>query len=439
MKETKANTKLTKDIATSEFKHSKKAIFFLRHNNDIDHIVPVLYKWLSTQNIPTDVIITTKKEHLNDKRIVYLKQFKNVRILHINDLFKKYSLPYFFNRFYFKEDTKFDNLFKKHNYLRKKADNQIKKITNKFFENMQEGIVVFDWTTTYFVHKIVEISKQKGFTTISLPHGDRPYISLLETIDTLNYDGLKAYEPYKIFDYVVVPNKINTDRYNRFIKGDKLKVLGSPRYCDEWMKIISDFIPTYEEKESKDNLKIIFFLRNTGYPVFWDEVVRTIKLIMQFEGIYLIVKHHPRNRNAKKLTEQLLDKYPDVRKNLGKNLKFIYEGVDSGSLLKWADVVIDIGTSVTWEAVKQNKPVLMIEYLYSNYSTIACYIPETEIKCRDDLYHALEKLLSSKKEKFYDEKNRENFISEIIDTPDKKVLERYCSFLKECLNEKNSG
>ena len=47
-------------------KGAKKAVFFLRHNNDIDHIVPVLYKWLSTENVPTDIIITTKQDFLED-------------------------------------------------------------------------------------------------------------------------------------------------------------------------------------------------------------------------------------------------------------------------------------------------------------------------------------------------------------------------------------
>ena len=50
------NIKLT-DL--TKVQKPKKAFFFLRHNNDIDHVTPVLYKWLSTENIPTDIIITT--------------------------------------------------------------------------------------------------------------------------------------------------------------------------------------------------------------------------------------------------------------------------------------------------------------------------------------------------------------------------------------------
>ena len=69
-------------------RRNKKVFFFLRHNNDIDHITPVIYKWLSTENIPTDVIITSKKKFLKDYRIEYLNKYNNVRIFHINKLFK---------------------------------------------------------------------------------------------------------------------------------------------------------------------------------------------------------------------------------------------------------------------------------------------------------------------------------------------------------------
>lgn len=417
-------------------KQTEKAIFFLRHNNDIDHITPVLYKWLSTEKIPTDVIITTKRSHLDDPRINYLKQFPHVKIFHINDLFKKYSIPHIFNRYYFSYDTNVDNWVKKSKFVKKKVDKTIKRISEKLFKDMVNGIVVFDWISIYFVRSMVDIAKKRGFTTISLPHGDRPYISIFETIDQLNYGALDAYEPLKMFDYVVVPNELNRIRFENYMEKERIKVLGSPRYSDEWMDIVSGFIPKYEVKGSENKLKIVFFLRNVGYPIFWDEVVRTIKLIMQFDEVYLIVKHHPRNRNAKRLTQQLIEKYPGIKRNLDKNLKFIYESVNSGSLLKWTDIVIDIGTSVTWESVKQSKPVFMLEYIHANYSTVAYYIKNTEIKCRDELYDKISAFIKNKNVIFYNETERRKFIKEIIDVPDKFVLERYVKFLKSCFKNK---
>ena len=398
-------------------------------------MTPVIYKWLQTNNTPTDVIITTNPAFTNDYRINFLKKFSHVRIFYINDIFKKYSLPYFFNKYYFRNDVKYDRYISKYIFVRKRADKIISQIAKKLFKDMDRGIIVFDWLTTYFVKQILKISNKKNFVTVSLPHGDMPYVSLLETINDLDYKGLDQYKDSDIFYYFIVPNKQNLKRYEKYVKSEKLKILGSSRYSDEWMKIIAPTVPEYKKERSSDKLKIVFFLRNTGYPIFWDEVVRTIKLIVQFKEIYLIVKHHPRNRSAKKLTNQLINSYPEVKVNLNKNLKFIYGSVNSGSLLNWADIVIDLGTSVTWEAVKQNKPVFMIEYLYANYSTIASYIKNSEIKCRDQLYDTLQEFIKNKNVKFYNESERRTFIKEIIDVPDKHVLERYAEFLKSCLHE----
>lgn len=414
---------------------STKAVFFLRHNNDIDHITPVLYKWLSTENIHTDVIITTNRDFLQDYRINQLKKFKNVRIFYINDLFKKHSLPYIFNIFYFKYTQDFDKLFKKSSFAEKIANKIIKRIANKIFKGAEKGIVVFDWATTHFVHQILQNAKDRRFTTVSLPHGDRPYYSFFEAINDLNYSCLEAHKPLEIFDYVVVPNNLCFKRYENYMEEERIKTLGSPRYSNEWLDVISKFITPFNIEGSEKKLKIVFFLRNIGYPIFWDEVVRTIKLILQFPNVYLIVKHHPRNTTAKRLTKKLISLYPEVKQNMDRNLEFIYGGVNSGSLMNWADVIVDLGTSVTWEAVKQRKPVLMLEYLHANYSTIAYYLKASEIKCRDELYDALQMLSKAKNHKFYNENERRKFIKEVIDVPDKYVLERYCSFLESCLNE----
>ncbi len=413
----------------------KKAFFFLRHNNDIDHITPVLYKWLSTEDVPTDIIITTSRSLLEDYRIKYLKKFKNANILYINDLFKKNSFSYLFNIFYFKYDTQLDNVFKKSPFVKRIANRIIKHISNQIFKGVDKGIVVFDWTTTHFVQQMVQIAKNRNFTTISLPHGDAPYFTKFYLKSAFNYGCLDQHEPSKIFDYVVIPNKVCLKRYENYIEKDRIKILGSPRYNDEWREIASKLIPHFNVEESENKLKIVFFLRNIDYAIFWDEVVRTIKLILQFPDVYLIAKHHPRNTAAKKLTKKLLKLYPEVKRNLDVNLKFIYHGMDSASLIKWADIILDLGTSITWDAVKQGKPVLMLEYQYANYSTLAHYMSETEIKCKDQLYDTMQEFITNKNYRFYNEKNRKKFINEIIDVPDKNVLERYSKFLKRCLNE----
>ena len=346
---------------------SKKAFFFLRHNNDIDHIVPVLYKWLSTENIPTDVIITTTKNHLDDYRINYLRQFKNVNIYYIDDLFKKFSKPHFFIYFYARYSTQMDKIIKKHPRLKKLADKTINKIADRVFGDTKQGIAVFDWTYTYFVEKLTKIAEERKFVSISLPHGDAPYVNRMISNDAMNYSYLDINKFANMFDYTVVPNQLCFGRYEKYIEKNRIKILGSPRYSDEWMDILLKMIEPYEAAESKDKLKIVLFLRNMGFPIFWEEVVRSIKFILQFPNVYLIVQHHPRNTRAKKLTERLIELYPELEDEIGKNVQFNYKGVNSVSLLKWSDLVIDVGTSITWDAVKQKKPVLMPEYLHANY------------------------------------------------------------------------
>ena len=228
-----------------------KLFFFLRHNNDIDHMVPVIYKWLSKENTSVDVILTTKRQYLNDYRINILRKFKNVKITYITDLFKKTSLAYFFNVFYYKFDSRWDKLIGKSPFFKKIADKAIKEIADKIYKNTKKAVVAFDWVTVYFVKQMIKYAKERSFTTVSLPHGDRPYISFFETLNSLNYGALDSFKKSKIFDYVVVPNKLCFERYDKHMSKDKIKILGSPRYSDEWLYIISEYIKPYNVKKSE--------------------------------------------------------------------------------------------------------------------------------------------------------------------------------------------
>jgi len=404
---------------------SKKAFFFLRHNNDIDHITPVLYKWLESVDVQTNIIITTERKLLNDFRINFLKKYDNVNFFHIEDFFKKKNFSSIKAKFYFRHRYLFDKYYNKINFIKKYIDQIHKKIEKRLFDGVDNGLIVFDWVyDSLFVKHILNTAKKKNFTTVSLPHGDDPFINKMVHNNMLNYDFMKKRSDLDIYDYIVVPNKLVRKRYASIDK-NKVKILGSPRFCDEWIKILSDIKPSFDFKEGKGKVKILVFLRSTGYSIFWDEVARTIKMMSQFPEIYLIVKHHPRG-NALKKFEDVIDL---------SNVRHILDEIPSDTLMDWADLIIDLGTSAIWEPIKKGKPVLAADHLHANRSTAAYYIKESEILYRDQLYDFLKEFVKNKNMTFYRSGGRERFIKEMIDVPDKNVLERYCKFLKECLNE----
>lgn len=62
-----------------------KALFFLRHYNDIDHITPVISKWIERGYV-CDIVMIGKKRFDGDYRIEFLKQLDGVRFAHLRDL-----------------------------------------------------------------------------------------------------------------------------------------------------------------------------------------------------------------------------------------------------------------------------------------------------------------------------------------------------------------
>ena len=141
-------------------KKSGKAFFFLRHNNDIDQIVPVIHKWLSNENIPTDIIILTKRKTLDDFRINLLKEFNNARAIHIKDLFGKYRLAHYVN--IYSLCFKLRIFLRKYRTLRKLFNKLFKKDLKQIFEDVEKGIVVFDWIESFFPQEIVKMAKKRG-------------------------------------------------------------------------------------------------------------------------------------------------------------------------------------------------------------------------------------------------------------------------------------
>ena len=432
----------------------QKALFFLRHYNDIDHIVPVIYKWLESERGVANVVVTSYPNIMDDFRINFLKQFDNIRIHFIDDFLSA-------ERRREKERTaQIDQMYRYHPMrivakIRSRFFNPssqdrtwhdsrswydasfMERMLDEVFGDSKSGIVVFDWIhkgmNEYldFAHKVMRASKNRGFTIISLPHGDSPHYNQMLRRDEIDYSSADIYSPIAMFDFLVVPNELCAKRYRPHLERDRIKVLGSPRYNDEWLSVMRTLLPAYDARKAEGKLKIVFFLRHFGYPIFWEEVVRSIKLITQFPEVYLIVKHHTRSIQL----QRLIQAYPELGTSSLANLEIVYDEVHSNSLVQWADVVVDVGTSVAFEAIKLGKPVLAMEYLHATYSTIAHYMPSCVMWCRDHLYDTIQALIENQDHQFYNEEERKRFIQEIIDVPDTNVLVRYVQFLEHCLKK----
>jgi hypothetical protein len=162
-----------------------------------------------------------------------------------------------------------------------------------------------------------------------------------------------------------------------------------------------------------------------AYPLNWKEIIRTIQLLTQFPKVYLIVMHHSRGS-----VPNIVRQYPELGPRKEENYEIVGKEIYSSSLIDWADVVIDLGTSAAFEAIKLGKPTLEPEYLHATYTTVSHYFKDSVLLCRDHLYDTVRRFIEKGCEGFYNNRDRELFTSEVIDVPDGDVLSRYVKFLK---------
>lgn len=416
-----------------------KALFFLRHYNDIDHITPVISKWVEVGH-NCDVVLIGKSRFDGDFRIEYLKKMDDVRIVHIRDLLPWHEfirwriqmlllvrsarqsfagpLVKFLAEIY---DKKKRALLWRHT---------AKRLLDRSFAETDGGVMVFDWMernsaiAVEWVEIMVSVAHSMRLGTVSLPHGDSPHASDLVRRGEWRIEPDFSFAAAGIFDKVVVPNELCSKRIRPLFDNDKIAVLGSPRYCDEWLNKLKQIMPASPMTSTNSQLNIVLFLRKSFYTTFWEEVEQVVQMIAAFPDVELVIKLHTRGGWKQSLTRKAeLRRLP--------NLTIVADGIHSSHLISWADVIIDLATSVVFEAIKAKKPVLAADYLHAGLSAIAKYMPETELRCRDDVYRRIDGFLRNGCDNFYNEGHWQNFLREMVDAKGPGVLLRYVALLEQ--------
>jgi hypothetical protein len=419
-----------------------KALFFLRHYNDIDHITPVIYKWIDAGHT-CDIVLIGNSRFLNDYRIEFLRKLNGVRMAYIGDLLPRLEfVRWFLQTLILIRSLRRPFIGPVMAAMAKSYDagrrapvwhRTAQRLLSRSFggapEGTPEGVVVFDWIErnssicVEWVEIVLSTARAMGLGTVSLPHGDSPHASQLIRRRELRLEPDTTFANAGIFDKVVVPNELCSVRFRPFMDNRKLAVLGSPRYCDEWLAKLATLMPPSPLTRSGSRLKVVIFLRKSNFSTFWEEVGEVVRIVAGFPGVELIIKPHTRGGWQQSLTRDAsLRSLPNVS---------VAGDIHSIHLMNWADVIIDLATSVVFEAVKAKKPVLAGDYLHAGRSALAEYLPETELRCRDDVYRQIEGFLAHGCDNFYIETHHQRFVKEMINVGDPDVLSRYVALLEE--------
>jgi hypothetical protein len=252
----------------------------------------------------------------------------------------------------------------------------------------------------YVVRTLLEAAKELSIPSFSLPHG--VYLYTNEVFKPKSTDARRAAK-FNEFDYIVVPNRLRKDvLVHSGVSVEKIFVLGSARYCEEWMTQNQMIIPREiaPRPGNEDRLKVVFLPSKPQCQVDLARLKATCDTLAAMKDIDIMVKPHTRAGGEKYLFDG--NNLPDA------------SHIITAELCEWADVSLVVGSSVVTETLMRKKPVLYLKYLHANTTLFeelgACWTIHDE----DELKNALMSLQKNKRAVPYQETGVFEYLKEVV-------------------------
>jgi len=324
-------------------KIERKIIFFIRHENDLDFLFPIL---ISCKN---KKIIFWKKVDENDYRIKYLKQKKNCI----------YFLRYYQQSFFIKASITIvgnisrriskiiANMFEKIELIMLK--NSLIKLKDKIQFN-EFDIIAFDHISGKQVKTIIDLSKQynKKIITISLPHGINFFKNFVTEYNQTSIEK----KNYNIFDHVFCSDE---NHFNIFENNKKI-IIQSPRYTNAYINFFIENILKFDNIEKQNEIyqkNILYVHSKINGNIHFNEIKRLFKIVEKYKNLSITIKKHPRGG------------YKELKKIIPIKKYKISENHILQSILS-CDFVICIQSIAIIDALLLNKIVIVPTYFTSN-------------------------------------------------------------------------
>jgi hypothetical protein len=419
-------------------------LFCVRHFNDIDHIAPIAWK-MKQENYPVAVYCINPKYDIDaDYRLNFLKE-QGVIVDSIYNAFDQklnavhHAMRHLFQRFSAERKQFTSSRQEKNSPLSSLSHITAGIIGRILYELTRMGFYQRNWAhyvleqsdaqalcfdhlipSRYIVNVLLRAAKEKAIPTLALPHGVYLYTNKFNKV--IFSPGQRFYK-FNRFDYVVVQNHLRKDvLVSSGIAREKIIVLGSARFCGEWIAQNRKIMPRTIESIGRDpqKLRVVFMPSKPRCRIDLEKMHNTVDLLAGLKGIEAVVKPHTRIGREAHLFDDM--QLPNVSHVL------------TAELCEWADVVLIIGSSVITEALMQGKPVLYLKYLHSNTMLFeecgACWTIHNEA----ELEQALQSLREKSEDVPYRDENVKRFLSEVVygGRNNRDVLEDYVQFIVNC-------
>lgn len=419
-------------------------LFLVRHFNDIDHIAPVVWK-MNKDKYPVAVYCMNPRYDIdNDYRLQFLKN-QGVTVDYLHDAFDRpreqlgrFAHALMQKGYAVQKPHEFDiedppgtlsSLYRQFSWrLRSKFNVILHKIyygrgwERSILERTGARVICFDHVRSkhYIVDAFLKASDALSIPSLALPHGVYLYTNQMTKPKATDSRRITKFRGY---DHIIATNELRKQLLvGSGIAEEKIFVLGCARYCAEWLDQNQKILPgTNDFKPPESNkLKVVLMPSKPQARVDVDRLFNTCAILADLDGIEAMIKPHTRTPGAKNLFHDV--PLPDVSHVL------------TAELCEWADVLLNVGSSVITEALMKGKPALYLKYLHDNTTLFeelgSCWTINNE----DELKNALISLQNDKNNIPYSEESVAAFVSDIVNggDADSDVLGRYEEFIVNC-------
>ena len=419
---------LPRETASGREAERKVIVFLVRHFNDIDHVVPIVYRMLKDSaarvelfcmdpflDIGADIRIRFLEQRFSCKPS-YIYQAHAPSLLHRLFGFLVCQTPYLRwpRGLRWVSRIALTLAYRLYNsgWTLRLYD---KKWSKGWLQSSKVDRLVFD-----FGHKrglyaaIADASEELGVGKIGVPQG----IEFSMDLDWTNkWDATPNPNVLQdnwgwVGEFVVAGEHVKAMYAQLGIPSERITVLGSARYCQEWIDVYHRMLGPGPLTSDDGKLKVVYMDHSAEYRVDTEAVVASLRAISKLDFVDLIVRAHTR--------EKLSDK------RIG-DFCHVVRDIHSVHLIHWADVVMTFTSSIIVDALNLNKVFVYPAYFHATRMLWEEYGACWAVSDQNELADALSCLHEAKCEVPYPEQNVARLLTDMVyaGVPEADVLGNY--------------